>query len=512
MVETPGGQINIQGGFDFIEVKPGANITGVVLTANVIKDLTISGHVHDAQGKPVVKAPVRVGGPMVEGYVDSKGGGLGGIVFTSEDGAYEFGYLREGNYNVEVLRGATQEYAEQKQEGVPAGSNGVDFVLGPASSISGRVIRADTGAPLTTFEVGKIKGSYSDFGSLVAMGESADCYLFLEDFNNSEGHFAIESPYREAITVIARAEGFAPATQVVSPPPKGAPAEEVILRLEPTVQVRGVVRDTEGKPVTDAQIFVDVLPPKRSRDEGGVPRTDKDGAFVIKAIPNREQTIFATHPKYALGMTVVTPSSSAAQPVEIILQQGGRIEGIVTRDGEPVERAWIMLMFGESWDQARISEQDERNTFTGSDGTYVFERAPENASAVRCMSYPGRSCVRNDTKEVQVRNGETATVDFNLPSTGSVVQGVVTIDGQSPRNVGVKIIPESPSDATEITAYIRGNVGHYEAPDLPPGPISLEVIAYFGNSVEATPQTLATESFTIGEGEVIEKNFQLTAP
>jgi len=493
---------------DHIDVLPGVNITDVVFEVNLIKDLTISGHVRDAQGKPVADVNVSLFGPMLNGLIDSKNGDLSNHTKTTEDGAYEIGYLREGNYYVQVR---STEYVKQEQSEVPAGSKGIDFVLELPRTVSGQVVRSDTGTPLLTFEVGKMEASY-DLETLQAMGYLSSSYFNFKTVYSINGRFEIEDCRGEVITVAAKGHGFAPATQMVSLPPKGAPAEEVVLRLDPIVSVRGVVRDTEGKPIAGVQIFLNVMPMKSSRDRGGVPRTNKDGVFTIKAIPKRAQTIYAAHPKYALGMTVVTPSSSGTQPVEIILQQGGRLEGTVTRDGEPLERAWLILVFEGGLEPGRILEQDELHTSTRSDGTYVFERAPENTTAVRCMSFPSRKYVRNDTKEVQVWNGETATLDFNLLSTGGVVDGVVAIDEPLPERVSVRITPESSSDETMMFTTFRGNYSHYELPDVPPGPVLIEVVGYFDGLPRSEPLTLATDSFMISEGEVIEKNYEIVGP
>jgi hypothetical protein len=96
----------------------------------------------------------------------------------------------------------------------------------------------------------------------------------------------------------------------------------------PAYRVSGVVVDTSGRPVADAQVQ---LAPQPRSTFGGInqARTEADGSFQIPHIPSGTYLLMAAIPVVARSgnSTARSTNFSGAQPVEVIVQ-GGDVTGV----------------------------------------------------------------------------------------------------------------------------------------------------------------------------------------
>ena len=118
-------------------------------------------------------------------------------------------------------------------------------------------------------------------------------------------------------------------------------AEEVLFVLHPAASVAGVVRDPSGRPVSGAEVTIelDLAGRMEAGARGDVPstKTDSEGEFLLEGMDPGSIALVASHAGFA---------ASEATPVELIegtqldgivmvLRQGGLLTGVVLgKDGE----------------------------------------------------------------------------------------------------------------------------------------------------------------------------------
>ena len=226
---------------------------------------------------------------------------------------------------------------EARQWAVPAGSEGVDFELGPRATISGQVVRADTGEPITRFEV------------LVHPGLAMKVSPWMENefiqIQDNEGRFSLnDMPGSMGFAMVAaRAPGYAPTVRDIPGIAPGRAIEDIVLRLKPGIQMDGIVVSDEGQPIQGALIFTGGMPENSTPETGASTRTDANGLFHLNGIDPGLQQVTAYHADYAPGSVPVPADPSERSSLRIRLPRAGSLEGTATLNGEPLSGAWIHL-------------------------------------------------------------------------------------------------------------------------------------------------------------------------
>ena len=169
-----------------------------------------------------------------------------------------------------------------------------------------------------------------------------------EMVGDAEGRFTLDNlsaaTYVLQVTAPDRADGIVSNVKVAS----GATVDVGRVRLGAGGIVRGTVTDGTGTPILGATVTV------RS---GGSPSffpggtgevvSDTAGAFEIRGVPVGTAMVTGRHPNYAEGRVSgveVDPTKGPAE-VRLVLTQGGRVEGSVTRrDGSGVPNVMVQVM------------------------------------------------------------------------------------------------------------------------------------------------------------------------
>ncbi|HIJ64584.1 MAG TPA: sigma-70 family RNA polymerase sigma factor [Candidatus Hydrogenedentes bacterium] len=474
-----------------VDVAPGEHVRDVILVLERQTDLTISGYVLDGQGQPVVGAVVMWVGP-----------GAAGDTKTDEQGYYETGSLAEGDYD---LWAGEEGYTWEQQRDIPSGSEEANFVIEKKLAINGRVVQADTGAAVASFEVGHLGGVWESLVAVMRWQYSWE-RLGLRQVKHEEGRFRIEDVKPGAATVFARAKGFAPGRQAVTLLP-GEAIGELVIRLERDSTVEGIVRDVAGAPIRDAQVFVGVLPTMRNRDALAAARTSADGSFRVDGLSSAPQELFASHPDYAPGWTRVDPdSSSHTQRTEIVLSEGGRVEGTVLYDGQPHEpRGHALIYFDE--DDEYMPPVTMR---LEPDGSYGFDHVPAGEILVKVQVNPGTHTMWFVKKWALVANGKRTQVHFDIASGNASLEGTIHFVGPSPPQACVKLYMDTAAGATEMQTNVSLPSGHYGAVNLPSGTVDIEVIGYEPGG--GGSWCLHQETLEMGDGDVMQKDITVESP
>ena len=442
-------------------------------------------------------------GPIVSGSVrDEAGSAIAGATITaSQSIAHRQEATSDGNgyYQVQVsgpgqfsLNATAPGFGAEHNGELPEDTEEVDFVLKRVGGVHGRVLDADTGSVITTFEVAHKRGG---------VGKHWQAYFggAFELVANANGEFTLENldPRNWAIGV--RADGYAPGFQEINV--ASATTAELEFRLERGMEINGRVLDPAGAPVARAQVFVGGLPEHLEWDTGNEgfasAFSDRDGAFRLKSLPVNVGTLSAYAPGYADGSVSVAGSPGATQKVIIRLNPGATIEGVVRYANRPVPEARL-----------RISSDiihGERTTQTDARGAYNFGALP--AGEWR-LSAGVETTVGYVQQRRDVNVGENATVVQNFEFGGSAaVEGYVhgLRPSADPPNVYVEWTSEDGS--RERARSSVNEEGYYRVEQIPPGP----AVVGINVSNDGRSNRQSTEDIELTDGEVVRQDLNVSS-
>ena len=215
----------------------------------------------------------------------------------------------------------------------------------------------------------------------------------------------------------------------------GQRTEVGTLRLRGGGIVRGTVVDADGQGIPGATVSAERDLSMQSGDL--VDETGSTGAFEIRGVPAGRLSVGATHPAYAPAKPVVAevePGKETAA-IRLVLLEGARVEGrAVHRDGRPFASG---LVRAAALEPGTEGIGDERSP-VGPDGSFVIDHVTAGRTRVEFLapSAPG-ALTGVASREVVLRDGETATVDFSLRDV--LVAGSVTRGGQPAPGVRVSV-------------------------------------------------------------------------
>lgn len=333
------------------------NPAGVVIRLG--DGCVVSGHVRDPAGHPV--AGVSISGPEVW---------IG--VFTDADGAYRLAGFRPGR---------------PMEIGAFAGTGRPDLVDIRFSS-------PPRAQPVLEFDVGG--------------KQPATVYLPLKDTL-----VACPAPLAagQEVEVTVNCPEFATATRRVVMP-EGEEMVRVTLNLSPGgLPLFGLVVDTSGAPVADAEIFVGATP-RLDADGVWTLRADHHGRFRLNGSVAGHHLIAIREAKGASRWLHLTPET---EKIVLVIEDAGVVEGrVLDQDsGTPVEGATVALSF-------ELRGHPEWTVESGPDGGYRFAGIPAGS-----FVWPW---VRSTPRADPVEPGPDASYESGVRSrTEAVDQGLADV-------------------------------------------------------------------------------------
>jgi len=482
-----------------VELKSGESIENIVLEVDARKrlsDLQITGRVTDHKGNPLPNAQVSARDSLDSPRYDAT---------SDAHGFYKMSGLLETDYDITAT---LPSFSTAIIRQVPAGTTNADFCLLPLGEVVGHVVRADTGDPVTDFEVEC--HDYPRRHDPVRVHDEQGLFR-LKDLD------VIRASEREPQRVTVRAQGFAPAEQRIQwEPPENAVAR-VTFSLEPGGQIHGTVTDSSGLPVGAAQIFLGDIPPYNVGGRGEhemVAQSRPDGTFSIESLPACRHTIFACHPQYPVIGTAVETLSGQVTTVQLVFPQGGIVRGRVTFAGQPLGKVEVTVsnLEGSGSHELRHSPTG----FTEQTGVYEIPNVLPGecvvSAAVMRQYHEGLpdaygAISMSDAKRVTVRLGAATVADFAFPKGTAEIEGVVTRDGHPVYRASVYM--------GENRAWRDGQVryeadtdqnGYYHLKGLPACIMTLKVILHYPYSGQ---QPLEGPTVQTREGEVTRCDIEL---
>jgi RNA polymerase sigma factor (sigma-70 family) len=389
-----------------VTLYPGEVLEGLELTCKDQGALTIAGRVVDKNRQPI--EGVRIAVPQTPMAQASSG----------VDGRFTIPGLEEGNVSLSLLH---ERYASQSLNDVPAGEQNLEIMMEQRSSVSGRVIDADTRQPIPSFEVVWTNGMVYRAGFWP--GGSTPV-------TNESGQFSLEQvDPSDNITVYARATGYSTGKATVAVTPETG-TTGVEIALEKGVIVRGTVVDTTGAPVSAAKIFLDTRP-SQPEYEQPTTMTDANGHFRLDNLPQESVLLGAWSPAHAMAYV---ESPEGGGEVSLVLGQGGRIEGRVYLDNQLATQYSVNLKDGSEYDR----HLQTGDLAAGLDGTFTADhvRPGEVMLMVALLKQSEKRAdtyahIRTQVVAVVVEDGQTTPVDVHFQSGRGNLHGRVHLDGEA---------------------------------------------------------------------------------
>jgi RNA polymerase sigma-70 factor (ECF subfamily) len=488
-----------------VTLEEGEQKQGVTLVFGA--GLTVSGMVTDPAGEPVTGADIeaRADIPTRKGSLAEPHTFVGMTAKAQEDGSYVIEGFPEGEYALGMAVSA-KGYVRAYREEIAVGSQ-QDFVLDPAPSIEGRVVHADTGAPITRFAV--------EAWPTPEDRASEDEWYRLMRFDNvvqdEEGRFAVDCEMGSGnITVAVKARGFELTRVHLSGVAPGDAVRNVIVRLEGGGIVKGIVTDSSGEPIVGARVLPGYPPPLIA--EGGAGDSDKRGTlsdeagtFEIVGVSPETEVISAYHRDYAPGWTKVNVSRGGTTSVHVVLGKGGTLEGVVSLDGQPLgaREANMVARFPDG-------KSGQLSSDTQSDGKYRIDGLAPGPTVIHCylniQDAAALGCPHWLETEVDVVDGQTTTVDFYVVSGyGATAEGTIFFEGIPVASAQVWAWFEGDDGTRAYFSTTTDERGGYMLVGLPVGVLEGRIMgrAPDGSALERT-FTLMTRS-----GQVTQQDLEI---
>jgi RNA polymerase sigma factor (sigma-70 family) len=287
----------------------------------------VFGHVNDSSRGPIAGAQVCLAPPRATACVTADASGAYNICLSPMQ---LFVTVKASGY------GAIYDRVEFKGRRVKR-----DYFLTPEATIVGRVVRADTNAPVpgASVRVQPIQWTQR-FSAPVATTTDA------------QGKFTLGGLAPGRQHVIAFAEGLAAAEAVDINVEAGRSSGDVLLRLRLASRVSGVVTDGHD-PIVGATVSLDA-----SEMAGLVDAvTQSDGSFVIEPVARGRTPISVS--EYEVQEPKIVTIDRAEVTVRVLVNSMGSIAGHVYADGKPLPGANVTFGFVQD------------SAFAEADGGYI---------------------------------------------------------------------------------------------------------------------------------------------
>jgi hypothetical protein len=446
-----------------------------VLKLALLRAVTMTGSVQDADGRPVPLVELEVSGRSETGYAVRMVGPINEAPepapATTNEGAQASTASLGVTYGAlpkVPLAGAapgpllgelgfhSDEHGRFRLEGLPPGNLVVaGHKLGFGAGRS-RALQARAGASIEDVLIvlpraaalsGRVVDSHATPVAHVRVDATCAAEAARSTVSSERGEFRFDA-VRGPCSVQARPVG-APVSQIdVSAADVGHHELELVLESA-TERLSGRVLDSRERPIEAASVHLET---GHGRSFSATAVSAADGTFEFDALPVPPYTLRAEHADY----TPSAPLAIGTGAVRVIvrLEAGADLEGVVvgSSDQAALAHARLTLQVGELARTAR----------TNHDGTFEFRHVPTGHCSLLVQAE------RHVPKRVECALGASHGPAFErvlLDRAGAISGDVVDRLGATVWNAEVAAL--TPPDWT--AAVRTDHAGHFELPDLPAG-------------------------------------------
>jgi hypothetical protein len=323
-----------------------------------------------AGGQPLSGVVSDIGGGPVEGVlVRAVRSGLswsvGGV--TDDEGRYTV-TVPDGIYDLDArhLDYASEQVRAIQVRGAPRTK---DIELVPGATISGRVLRRGSGAPVAGAEVGfsmhMLRGNRSSYGS----GDPSEFAT-----TDTDGRFTLRRLAAAEYDLSARAPGLTTLASSTVALGIGEARSEIILLVDHAFDVRGRVVDKADptKGIEGVTVIAAVI----GKFTGGMiigEPSDADGSFSLHGMTPRAYTLFAQGPGVLSTMGSVQVEDADVEDAVVEVERATAISGRV----EPAGVAHVRLELRQSSGGLEVMMQgtriSEAKTDSDAEGRFTIE-------------------------------------------------------------------------------------------------------------------------------------------
>jgi protocatechuate 3,4-dioxygenase beta subunit len=458
---------------------------GAAFSADLLRAVTVSGSVQDADGRPVSEVELEVSGRSETGYAVRMLGPINEPANSSgSDGSQG---AESGAANLGVTRGTvpriplgsssgalgsepaaavpmlgdlgfrSDERGEFRLEGLPPGElvlAGHKLGFGVGRS---RPLQARAGVPVTDVLIvmprgAALTGRVVDGHGMPVAHVRVDLVSASEPARSTvsgdNGGFRFDA-VRGPCTVQARAVGAPLARLDVAAEDVGRREVELVLESA-TERLLGRVLDSRERPIEAASIHLET---GRGRTFSATALSGADGTFEFGALPAPPYVVQVDHSDYTPSTPVGVTTTS--RPLQIRLEAGADLSGVVlaAHDQEPIAGARVSIRAGEV----------SRSGRSARDGTFEFRHLPIGNYMLFVEADRFVSERRQSLLEASAANAPFERVA--LARAGSIAGAVVDRLGATVWNA--EVAPDNPPDWQR--AVRSDHAGHFELAGLAPG-------------------------------------------
>ncbi|MEQ8767011.1 MAG: sigma-70 family RNA polymerase sigma factor [Planctomycetota bacterium] len=341
--------------------------------------------------------------------------------------------------------------------------DGVELVLVPGGRLSGSIVDASTGAPIT------------DAVARLSWTATGDQSIGRTD---PDGAFTIRGALTDRdLRLTASAPGYVTADYDESGERvfRFRPGETqggVRIALKAAGRIEVLVLDGEGSPVPECGIWI--LPAEATPmgvqaqvDAGDYEtpryRTDSTGRVTLEGLQPNPMRVGARHSNFPMALSdelVVEPGRTHELTLELSI--GARIYGVVQKEGRPLAGAWVESLGALHHAQTKADEHGNYVLDGFGPGTYVLAAGDAEIRRQEAIPATKRVTIEEGMTELEVNFGDEIV-------TGTRVHGRVLRGTRALGNVGVQFLGRDVSDPRFMRATQADAAGFYEFDALPPG-------------------------------------------
>lgn len=475
-------------------------------TPRVISDSTFSGEVLNGLSEPVPGASVT--------FFPNRGPMPNVQAATNDDGQFDVAGL--GGTEPYHVRVTHPDYAPAVVKNVWPEDLPITIVLYGKVLVEGQVVEAGAGRPIPEFYITLETGHNMPVPTL-----AGGAYDHIVD---PEGRFKFEEIDTGDVTILVRAEGYAPNRLDIFQLQPGEYRQDVVIALDASPVIQGIVLNHRGAPVEDALIFRDIA--KGIEDSGtaakvaahALARSAEDGTFQLDMLESWPVGVGASHPDYLPTVQHLDPPLRSPYQIRITMGPGGAVEGTVTVRGVPAANTSMRINYSNGVAGLRAYG----NTSTNEEGFYRFERAHPGSAMLHfnlarekdgpsIRGAPSSSTIPRErmflwSLPITVIDGQTTTANIDLPAEAfsAGVQGRVISHGQPLTDCDISLEIESAYGM--VRRYMKtGKEGVFVIENLPPGDAELSITARFGWS--PTVFDRQGQTITLSPGQTVQHDF-----